>query len=122
MGEATKTSTESLIRSAQEAVSVGTEALRRCITRVAKQLDDAEDNGEKYNDKLGSHLAYLSEPAARNLVALRQLEAHEKKMAEEMSPEDQDAMIAEYIRDLPRDRLAPIRAALADRDAEGSVL
>lgn len=111
-------STEKLVDTARSSLSRAVSSLESCIERIATALEGAV----VYDTKLGSHLAYMAEAAVTVTSGLRQLEAHEKKMAGDMSPAEQDAMVAEYIRDLPADRLGGIRVALAERDAERSVL
>ena len=108
---------ESLLEKVRDTAAKATETLDVCITRVGEMLNNPDG---PYNDKLASHLAYLTKYIAAVMESLRKLEAHDDKTVKGMSPAKKDALVQAYIADLPRDRRAALRAALDELDREAA--
>ena len=89
------------------------ESLDDCVERVTGMLAS-----EQYEPRLASHLAYLAKHAIMMLGELRKLEAHDQRAVRAMTVEEKDAQVVEYVRDMPRDRRAQIRAVLDELDAD----
>lgn len=106
-----------LLSRAQASCSTALEALDRCIRHVASALAASEaptgweatiaqpkgkgkSKGEKpasdYNDKMASHLAWLTKNIAQIMGELRKLDAHERKSDDELTP----AIVLSYLRAL----------------------
>ena len=67
------------------------------------------DSGD-YDDKMASHLAYLTKHIAQIMESLRKLEAHDANAVKKMPPAQQDKLVQAYIADLPKERRAALRA------------
>lgn len=73
-----------------------------------------------YNDKLVSHLAWLTIRVAEVTTSLRQLEKHDRTMAR--TPEQRHKLVVSYIRQLDPVRRAELAQLIAGLDQERSVL
>ena len=89
------------------------DSLDSCVERVTIML-----GADKYDQRMASHLAYLAKHAIMVLGELRKLEAHDQRAVRAMTTDQKDAQVLAYVRDMPRDRRALVRAALDDLDAE----
>lgn len=107
-----------LLEASRGTVARALVALDRCVARVSTDLD----KGGKYSAQLGSHLAYLTKHAAQILAELRKLEAHDRRMVDQMPSAERHALVAEYLRELDRDGRIVFRGILDELDAEESVL
>lgn len=75
------------------AMAAAIPVLAKCVDRVAELLTDP---GQKYDDKLASHLVWLTLQMAGISNELRQLEKHDRVMSR--TPEQRWALVLEYIR------------------------
>lgn len=103
----------SMLETARETAAESLETLRDCLKRV-KQLLETSD---KYDDKLASHTAWLSRHVVSILGELRKLEASDRQAVAKMSSTQQDELVANYIRDLPRDRLEALSSLMSQLTA-----
>lgn len=102
-----------LLDRARQTAGRAVDSLDDCVERVTVMLGH-----EKYDQRLASHLAYLAKHAIIVLGELRKLEAHDQRAVKAMTVEEKDAQVLAYVRDMPRDRRAQIRAAIDELDAE----
>lgn len=108
-----------LLEDARETVASGLDGLAKCVIRVRSSLEQGET---AYDPKLASHLAYLTEHTTAVLRELRQLERHDKRTVEDMTPAEVHTLVGEYIAGVDRDGRAYFRALLDELDAKDSVL
>lgn len=109
-------------------VATGLAALQSCMERITTMLDDdgppcdvCGRKGQKYDDRLASHFAYLLKHAAGVMEANRKLDAHYHRWAQQAAPEDRDAIVVQYLRDLPPARRAAMLNML-DAEEEQALL
>jgi hypothetical protein len=93
--------------------------LDRCVVRVAANLNA---DGVAYDIKLASHLSYLGTGVVHILGELRKLDAGLRAQARKMTPEQEHEAMLEYLRTLPIERRADVRAVLDELDTDVSVL
>lgn len=75
------------------AMAAAIPVLSRCVDRVAEILTDTT---QEYDDKMASHLVWLTLQMAGISNELRQLEKHDRVMSR--TPEQRWALVLEYIR------------------------
>lgn len=109
------TEVSEMLDRARESMSKALTALDLACDKVIAELAEADE----YNEKLGSHLAWVTAKVAEITSALRQLEKHDKAMAK--SPAQRHALVMQYIRDLDAPRRAEI-VALCSELEKGRVL
>lgn len=108
-----------LLSRAQASCSTALEALDRCVRHVANLLAGAsaptaaaKGKNKKpatgYDDKMASHLAWLTKNIAQIMGELRKLDAHERKSDDDLTP----AIVLAYLRGLdPSPRAHLLREA-----------
>jgi len=93
---------------ARESMNRSLIALDSCAARAEKLLLEPTDP-QKYDDKLASHLAWLTSRVAEVTSALRQLEKHDRVMSK--TPEQRFQLVCAYL----RSEASPVqRAAVAE--------
>lgn len=109
-----------LLQTARRTVFEALQGVQANLEHVERQLQAKRDAGE-YDTSLGSHHAWVTQKAVSLLGEVRKLEAHDRRAGEEMTPEEELALLKEHIRELSVDQRAGIRALLDELD-EGGVL
>ena len=95
------------------------DSLRYCVERV----DESLRGSGSYDSKMASHQAYLASGVSQLVETLRKAEAHEAKRVEEMSADEHDRLVFDFIRDgMTRERRADLRRFLEELDAGQGVL
>lgn len=106
-----------MLDTARETLAEALEALRAGQARVIAKLKTL-DEAEEYDDKLGSHLAWVASKVAEITSSLRQLEKHDKVMAK--TPQQRFDLICAYLRaEATPEQCAAFSGILRER-AEGS--
>lgn len=104
---------EGLVASAIGTVRKGLEALDERIVELIELIGDEDE----YDDKLASHLAWLTKNAASILGEIRKAEEHERQVAGRISP----SLVMAHLRALPQERRQHVVRQLQAMD-EGGVL
>jgi len=98
MAEKNPLTPEALLEEAYGAMSEGITELRRQVGLVKEKLQGGHDSSN------ASHLAFLLEKLATATRELRQHKKHDEEQLEDMSPEEEDECILEYIRAITAER------------------
>lgn len=117
----------------KQAIADGSTTLIARATAVTEQaLLDLEHNlratqdliesGEDYDDRLGSHQAFLTDKLSRLVSSIRQLDAHASKALKKLPPTERDKLVAAYIKALPPDRLQRLYEEIGELLGETSLL
>lgn len=105
-----------LLVEAYEALGVAIRRIRKTIEEVTADLDI------KPNSTKSSHLAFLGEKLSALMRELRLYEKHEQERSLAMSVDEEFKGLREYLRDLPVERRADVRAYLDELEGSGSLL
>jgi hypothetical protein len=102
--------------------SVLTEARTELRAQLAAIAKTREAMGGTFDKDIATAAAALGRAITSATAELRQQERHEKRMVEEMSPEERRAVAFQFTRELDMDGRGELRAILDELDAEGRVL
>ena len=105
---------------ARETVQQGLDAIAECMGDVRDRLRACR--GGKYDSHLASHMAFLTEKAAGIMDSLRLYERHEKDAVKAMTPGEKDALVKQYLADLPPARREEFRRLLDELDGQELLL
>ena len=95
------------------------EGLDWAVTKVRETLEQPD---AKYNDKLASHLAYLSSHVIQMVGELRKLDAGIRAQIKKLTPEQEFEACLEYVRELPVEKRADLRNLIEELEGETSLL
>lgn len=90
------TEVSEMLDDARETLAANIKALDDASTRCRQRLADDAANDKPYDEKMGSHLAWISAKVAEITTSLRLMEKHDKSMAK--TPEQRRKLIFEYVR------------------------
>ena len=107
----------SLLDRARASLGQGIDAIDECMARVRAMVSG---QGE-YDTRLASHLAFLVGYQAQALRELRLLDRHDAIIARDLSPDDADRMIGEYLAEMPADRRRGVLARFVTEEAEETI-
>jgi superfamily II RNA helicase len=93
----------------------------RALDSATKRVIEKLEGNEEYDEKVGSHLAWVTAKVAEVTSALRQLEKHDKAMSR--TPEQRFRLVIEYIKnELDPARRAQLAELLSGLEQERRVL
>lgn len=93
-------------------MGIALSALDRATQRIVATLDDPD---RPYDEKMGSHLAWVTAKIAEVTTALRQLEKHDRVMSK--SPEQRFKLVCVYLRtEATPEQRADVQRLLAELD------
>lgn len=102
----------------QKTLAKGVEIIDACLDRCRTMLAE----GEEYDDKLASHVAWVTKYMAGSLSELRQLEKHEQRMVDDMTPEELHRVVVAYVHELDPDGRQVFRELLDECEGQESLL
>jgi len=114
------TEVSEMLDQCRERMNRALQSLDRCQERVIKELEKSEKDGTGYNDKLGSHLAWMVGKVAEVTSALRQLERHDRQQSK--SPEQRRRLFHEAIKRMPSHERAEIAELLGQLEQRRELL
>ena len=97
-----------VVDEAVESIRAAMVELQRCTARVQTML-----GGPKYDERLASHLAWVTKQMSGNLDAMRKQEAAERKRWEGMTRAEEVEIVKSWLDELPEAERAELRAHLA---------
>lgn len=98
--------------------------LEHGLVELQLQLEvirDRRESGEKQN-QMATATAALINGIAKASTEIRQLDEARRKRIDQMTPDERDASVAEYLRGLPVERLHQFRLVVDEMTEEASVL
>lgn len=75
-----------------------------------------------FNDEILEKASTLARSISTLTAEVRKREAHDHEMVSRMSPAEKDRLVMEYLKGLPRDRRAGVRALLDEIDDAEQIL
>ena len=111
---------EDLLAEARATVHAAISGLQESIAKVRRQL--SEQPAGEHNSALASHLAYLSRHATQALAEIRKLDSEQRKVDANLAPTELDALVLEYLTEIPRERREELRRRLDERVGDDLLL
>ena len=103
---------------ARQLVVRGSAAMDRILALIESKIAA----GDRYDDKLGSHYAWMMQKQVQAMEGLRKVDAHYHRWAKAASAEERDALVLAYLRAMPPARRAEMRAALDELEEDRALL